>query len=290
MSDTPILQVQGLFHVYSAGTPFERKALDDVNLTINRGEFVALLGHTGSGKSTLVQHLNGLLRPTSGTVLFNGQNIFATKARLHDVRFHIGLLFQYPEYQLFGETVGEDVAFGPANMGLDNTEISRRVERALRMVGLPSDIGDRSPFELSGGQKRRVAIAGVIAMEPEVLILDEPTAGLDPRAHDEILELVRRLHRQRGTTIVLVTHSMDDAAKMADRLCLMKQGHLFLTGAPEDIFRHADALESSGLALPVVTQIMRELNRRGIAVNPACYTLEQAAAALVAYRKGDPLC
>ena len=284
------IQVEHLTHTYMTDSPFAATALEDVSLTIEDGELIGLLGHTGSGKTTLVQHLNGLLRPTSGTVLFNGQDIFATKARLHDVRFHIGLLFQYPEYQLFGETVGEDVAFGPANMGLDNTEISRRVERALRMVGLPSDIGDRSPFELSGGQKRRVAIAGVIAMEPEVLILDEPTAGLDPRAHDEILELVRRLHRQRGTTIVLVTHSMDDAAKMADRLCLMKQGHLFLTGAPEDIFRHADALESSGLALPVVTQIMRELNRRGIAVNPACYTLEQAAAALVAYRKGDPLC
>ncbi len=290
MSDTPILQVDNLSHVYSVGTPFEHDALRDVSLTVKRGEFIALLGHTGSGKSTLVQHLNGLLRPTSGTVRFNGQDIFASKTMLHNVRFHIGLLFQYPEYQLFGETVGEDVGFGPANMGLGNAEISRRVENALRMVGLPTDIGSRSPFELSGGQKRRVAIAGVIAMEPEVLILDEPTAGLDPRAHDEILELIRRLHRKCGTTILLVTHSMEDAAKMADRLCVMKQGSLLLSGTPEEIFRHADALESSGLALPVVTQIMRQLNQRGIAVNPACYTLEQAAAALVAYRKGDALC
>ena len=206
MSETPILQVKNLSHVYSAGTPFEHKALDSVNLSVADGEFVALLGHTGSGKSTLIQHLNGLLRPSSGSVLFHGKDIFLNKADLRSVRFRIGLLFQYPEYQLFGETVAEDVAFGPANMGLDNFEISRRVETALRTVGLPPDIGSRSPFELSGGQKRRVAIAGVVAMEPEVLILDEPTAGLDPRSHDEILELIRRLHRKRGTTIVLVTH------------------------------------------------------------------------------------
>ena len=184
----------------------------------------------------------------------------------------------------------EDVAFGPGNMGLDNYEINRRVENSLRLVGLPSDVASRSPFDLSGGQKRRVAIAGVLAMEPDVLILDEPTAGLDPRAHDEILELIRRLHRKRGTTIILVTHSMDDAARMADRLCVMKKGALFLTGKPEEIFQHADALEQSGLALPQVTQVMQELARRGIAVNPACYTVEQAAQAILAYRKGDPLC
>lgn len=290
MSETPILQVKNLTHVYSAGTPFEHRALDNVNLSIDRGEFVALLGHTGSGKSTLIQHLNGLLRPTSGSVLFNGKDIFESKSRLRSIRFQIGLLFQYPEYQLFGETVEEDVAFGPGNMGLDNYEINRRVEAALRIVGLSADIASRSPFELSGGQKRRVAIAGVIAMEPEVLILDEPTAGLDPRAHDEILELIRRLHRKRGTTIVLVTHSMDDAARMADRLCVMKQGSLFLSGTPKDIFQHADALEASGLALPQVTQVMQELVRRGIAVDPACYTIEQAAQAILAYRKGDPLC
>lgn len=290
MSETPILQVKNLSHVYSAGTPFEHKALDNVNLSIDRGEFVALLGHTGSGKSTLIQHLNGLLRPTSGSVLFNGKDIFESKARLRAVRFRIGLLFQYPEYQLFGESVEEDVAFGPGNMGLDNYEINRRVETALRTVGLPPDIASRSPFELSGGQKRRVAIAGVIAMEPEVLILDEPTAGLDPRAHDEILELIRRLHRKRGTTIVLITHSMDDAARMADRLCVLKEGSLFLSGKPQDIFQHAEALEASGLALPQVTQVMQELIRRGIAVDPACYTIEQAAQAILAYRKGDPLC
>ena len=290
MSETPILQVKDLSHLYSPGTPFAHKALDNINLSIDRGEFVALIGHTGSGKSTLIQHLNGLLRPTSGSVLFNGTNIFSSKSHLRSVRFRIGLLFQYPEYQLFGETVAEDVAFGPGNMGLDNYEINRRVETALRTVGLPSDIAIRSPFELSGGQKRRVAIAGVLAMEPEVLILDEPTAGLDPRAHDEILELIRRLHRKRGTTIVLVTHSMEDAARMADRLCVMKEGRLFLTGKPEEIFRHADALEASGLALPQVTQVMQELVRRGIAVDPACYTVEQAAQAILAYRKGDPLC
>ena len=288
--NTPILQVKNLTHIYSAGTPFEHKALDNVNLTVERGEFVALIGHTGSGKSTLIQHLNGLLRPTRGTVLFDGRDIFESKTRLRTVRFHVGLLFQYPEYQLFGETVEEDVAFGPGNMGLDNYEINRRVENSLRLVGLPSDVASRSPFDLSGGQKRRVAIAGVLAMEPDVLILDEPTAGLDPRAHDEILELIRRLHRKRGTTIILVTHSMDDAARMADRLCVMKKGALFLTGKPEEIFQHADTLEQSGLALPQVTQVMQELARRGIAVNPACYTVEQAAQAILAYRKGDPLC
>ena len=287
---TPILQVQNLTHLYSVGTPFEHKALDNVNLSIKRGEFVALIGHTGSGKSTLIQHLNGLLRPTRGSVLFNGKDIFESKARLRDVRFHVGLLFQYPEYQLFGETVEEDVAFGPGNMGLDNYEINRRVENALRLVGLSADVAAHSPFDLSGGQKRRVAIAGVLAMEPEVLILDEPTAGLDPRAHDEILELIRRLHRKRGTTIILVTHSMDDAARMADRLCVMKEGALFLTGKPEEIFQHAEALEQSGLALPQVTQVMQELARRGIGINPACYTVEQAAQAILAYRKGDPLC
>ena len=269
---TPILQVRNLTHLYSVGTPFEHKALDNVNLSIERGEFVALIGHTGSGKSTLIQHLNGLLRPTRGSVLFNGKHIFESKARLRDVRFHVGLLFQYPEYQLFGETVEEDVAFGPGNMGLDNYEINRRVENALRLVGLSADVAAHSPFDLSGGQKRRVAIAGVLAMEPEVLILDEPTAGLDPRAHDEILELIRRLHRKRGTTIILVTHSMDDAARMADRLCVMKKGSLFLTGKPEEIFQHAEALEQSGLALPQVTQVMQELARRGIGINPACYT------------------
>lgn len=288
--NTPILQVKNLTHLYSVGTPFEHKALDTVNLSIERGEFVALIGHTGSGKSTLIQHLNGLLRPTRGSVLFNGKDIFESKARLRDVRFHVGLLFQYPEYQLFGETVEEDVAFGPGNMGLDNYEINRRVENALRLVGLSADVAAHSPFDLSGGQKRRVAIAGVLAMEPEVLILDEPTAGLDPRAHDEILELIRRLHRKRGTTIILVTHSMDDAARMADRLCVMKEGSLFLTGKPEEIFQHAEALEQSGLALPQVTQVMQELARRGIGINPACYTVEQAAQAILAYRKGDPLC
>ena len=287
---TPILQVRNLTHLYSVGTPFEHKALDNVNLSIERGEFVALIGHTGSGKSTLIQHLNGLLRPTRGSVLFNGKDIFESKACLRDVRFHVGLLFQYPEYQLFGETVEEDVAFGPGNMGLDNYEINRRVENALRLVGLSADVAAHSPFDLSGGQKRRVAIAGVLAMEPEVLILDEPTAGLDPRAHDEILELIRRLHRKRGTTIILVTHSMDDAARMADRLCVMKEGALFLTGKPEEIFQHAEALEQSGLALPQVTQVMQELARRGIGINPACYTVEQAAQAILAYRKGDPLC
>lgn len=290
MSETPILEVRNLTHIYSPHTPFEHRALNNVSLSVKRGEFVALLGQTGSGKSTLIQHLNGLLRPTSGSVLFNGKDIFSSKKRLRSVRFRVGLLFQYPEYQLFGETISEDVAFGPTNMGLDNFEITRRVDSALRMVGLSPEIAGRSPFELSGGQKRRAAIAGIIAMEPDVLVLDEPTAGLDPRAHDEILELVRRLHRKRGTTILLVTHSMEDAAKMADRLCVMKGGELLVSGAPEEVFRHTQLLQSSGLTLPLATQVMCRLAERGLMVDTSCYTLEQAAQALVAYRKGEPLC
>lgn len=286
----PIIQLQNLTHIYSQGTPFQHKALDNINLSIERGEFLALIGHTGSGKSTLIQHLNGLLKPTRGHVLFDGKDIFEDKKRLRSIRFKAGLLFQYPEYQLFGETVAEDVAFGPANMGLDNYEISRRVDNALRLVGLSAEIGRKSPFELSGGQKRRVAIAGILAMEPEVLILDEPTAGLDPRAHDEILELVRRLHRKNGTTIVLVTHSMEDAANMADRLCVMKEGRLLMTGEPSEIFRQADALEQCGLALPATMQVLRRIRERGINVDASCYTIEQAAAALLAYRKGEPRC
>ncbi len=287
---TPILHLRNLTHVYSQGTPFEHRALDGINLSVEKGEFIALIGHTGSGKSTLIQHLNGLLKPSSGKVYLDGRDIFADKAKLRSVRFRVGLLFQYPEYQLFGETVAEDVAFGPANMGLNQYEVSHRVEEALRMVGLPSDIGGKSPFELSGGQKRRVAIAGVLAMQPEVLVLDEPTAGLDPRSHDEILELIRRLHRKNGTTILLVTHSMEDAANMADRLCVMKEGRLLMTGTPEEIFRQADVIQQSGLALPAVTQVMLNLRRRGIPVDTGCYTIEQAAAALVAYRKGETFC
>ena len=283
--EAPILEVRGLSHVYSAGTPFEQKALDDVSLSVRRGEFIAIIGHTGSGKSTLIQHLNGLLRPTAGQVLFHGKDIFSKSTDLRSVRFRIGLLFQYPEYQLFEETVGQDIAFGPANMGLGNHEITRRVADALDAVGLPQSIAEKSPFELSGGQKRRVALAGVLAMQPEILVLDEPTAGLDPAGREEMFDLIRGLHDRRGTTVILVTHSMEDAARVASRLVVMRAGRIFLTGAPSEVFAQADALERSGLTVPQVTKILLELRRRGIPVDTGCYTVEQAVQKLLACRK-----
>ena len=276
--DIPILEVHDLSHVYSKGTPFEHKALDHVNLNVERGEFLAIIGHTGSGKSTLIQHLNGLLRPTDGQVLLHGKNIFASDCDIRRVRFRIGLVFQYPEYQLFEETVGKDIAYGPTNMGLDAAEIERRVAQAMEDVGLDVSLRDKSPFELSGGQKRRVALAGVVAMQPEILVLDEPTAGLDPAGRREMFELIRRLHDLHGTTIVLVTHSMEDAARMADRLVVMQNGRAFLTGKPEEVFARADELEQ-------VTKILLELKKRGIPVDTGCYTIEQAVAQLLAYKQ-----
>ena len=283
--DIPILEVHDLSHVYSKGTPFEQKALDHVNLNVERGEFLAIIGHTGSGKSTLIQHLNGLLRPTDGQVLLHGKNIFAADSDIRHVRFRIGLVFQYPEYQLFEETVGKDIAYGPTNMGLDAAEIERRVAQAMEDVGLDGSLRDKSPFELSGGQKRRVALAGVVAMQPEILVLDEPTAGLDPAGRREIFALIRRLHDVHGTTIVLVTHSMEDAARMADRLVVMQNGRVFLSGKPEEVFARADELEQAGLTVPQVTKILLELKKRGIPVDTGCYTIEQAAAQLLAYKQ-----
>lgn len=283
--DIPILEVHDLSHVYSKGTPFEHKALDHVNLNVERGEFLAIIGHTGSGKSTLIQHLNGLLRPTDGQVLLHGKNIFASDCDIRRVRFRIGLVFQYPEYQLFEETVGKDIAYGPTNMGLDAAEIERRVAQAMEDVGLDVSLRDKSPFELSGGQKRRVALAGVVAMQPEILVLDEPTAGLDPAGRREMFELIRRLHDLHGTTIVLVTHSMEDAARMADRLVVMQNGRVFLTGKPEEVFARADELEQAGLTVQQVTKILLELKKRGIPVDTGCYTIEQAVAQLLAYKQ-----
>ena len=282
---TPILEVRGLSHVYSVGTPFEQKALDDVNLSVDKGEFIAIIGHTGSGKSTLIQHLNGLLRPTTGQVLFHGQDIFQKTSQLRKIRFQIGLLFQYPEYQLFEETVGQDIAYGPANMGLHNSEITRRVSDALDAVGLPQSIAEKSPFELSGGQKRRVALAGVLAMQPEILVLDEPTAGLDPAGREEMFELIRDSHDKRDTTILLVTHSMEDAARVASRLIVMREGQIFLTGAPAQVFGQAEALERAGLTVPQVTKILLALRARGIPVDTRCYTVEQAVQKLLACRE-----
>lgn len=286
----PILQIKNLSHVYSVGTPFEHRALNDINLSIYRGEFIALIGHTGSGKSTLIQHMNGLLRPTEGRVLFHGKNIFHSNVDLRDVRFRIGLVFQYPEYQLFEETVGQDIAYGPENMGLDHREITQRVNEALDAVGLPPDIADQSPFELSGGQKRRVALAGVLAMQPEVLILDEPTAGLDPAGREEMFALISRLHKRRATTIVLVTHSMEDAARVASRLVVLRDGGILMDGTPQGVFAQAPLLERSGLSVPQVTKILQELRWRGIPVDTACYTVEQAVQALWDCKRGVAGC
>lgn len=280
-----ILEVRDLSHVYSKGTPFEQKALDHVNLSVERGEFLAIIGHTGSGKSTLIQHLNGLLRPTEGDVLLHGKSIFSSDNDLRSVRFHIGLVFQYPEYQLFEETIAKDIAYGPTNMGLDAAEIERRVTQAMEDVGLDASLRDKSPFELSGGQKRRVALAGVVAMQPEILVLDEPTAGLDPAGRREMFDLIRRLHDLHGTTIVLVTHSMEDAARMADRLVVMKKGQVFMTGTPEMVFAQAEALEQAGLTVPQVTKVLLELKKRGIPVDTGCYTVEQAVKQLLAYKQ-----
>ena len=288
--EKPILDVRSLSHVYSKGTPFEQKALDHVSLQVMQGEFIAIIGHTGSGKSTLIQHLNGLLKPTGGQVFFHGQDMFAKSANLRNIRFQIGLVFQYPEYQLFEETVEQDIAYGPMNMGLEHDEITRRVQDALEAVGLPQDISDKSPFELSGGQKRRVALAGVIAMQPEILILDEPTAGLDPAGREEMFDLIRDLHEKRGTTVILVTHSMEDAARVASRLVVMKHGKIFMTGTPAEVFSRAEELEQSGLTVPQVTKIMLELQKRGLPVKANCFTVEQAMIQLLACRIGGKRC
>ena len=288
--ENPILDVRSLSHVYSKGTPFEQKALDHVSLQVMQGEFIAIIGHTGSGKSTLIQHLNGLLKPTGGQVFFHGQDMFAKSANLRNIRFQIGLVFQYPEYQLFEETVEQDIAYGPMNMGLEHDEITRRVQDALEAVGLPQDISDKSPFELSGGQKRRVALAGVIAMQPEILILDEPTAGLDPAGREEMFDLIRDLHEKRGTTVILVTHSMEDAARVASRLIVMEHGRILMTGTPAEVFSRAEELEQAGLTVPQVTKIMLELQKRGLPVKANCFTVEQAMIQLLACRIGGKRC
>lgn len=281
----PILELREVSHVYSVGSPFECTALDHISLSIYRGELIGLIGHTGSGKSTLIQHFNGLLRPTSGQVLLDGVDIWSKNRSVREVCFRVGLVFQYPEYQLFEETVAKDIAYGPTNMGLPADEISRRVLDAMQAVGLPAELGGASPFTLSGGQKRRAAIAGILAMQPELLVLDEPTAGLDPQGRAEIFSLLQSLHRDRGMTIVLVTHSMEDAARIASRMIVLQNGTVLTSGTPAETFSQAALLEKAGLDIPQITRVMLELRRRGYAVDPACYTVEQACAALRAYRK-----
>ena len=270
------IKIENLTHIYMPKTPFEKKALDDVNLYIEDGEFIALIGHTGSGKSTLIQHLNGLLEPSSGKILVDNIDITQNGVKLSDIRKKVGLVFQYPEYQLFEETIEKDIAFGPTNLGLSQEEILVRVKRAMEMVGLDYEkYKDVSPFELSGGQKRRVAIAGVIAMEPKVLILDEPTAGLDPKGREDILDQIKKLHDEYKMTIILVSHSMEDVGKLAKRIIVMNHGKVALQGEPKDVFKEIDTLEEIGLGVPQVTYLMRELKRRGFNLSDEVFTVEQ---------------
>ena len=277
-----IIETKQLTHIYSAGTPFERGALLEVDFSAMEGEYLGIIGHTGSGKSTLIQHLNALLKPTSGQVLFQGQDVWADPARTRQTRFQVGLVFQYPEYQLFEETVYKDISFGPKNMGLDEKEVDRRVREAAAFVGLQDDQLEKSPFELSGGQKRRVAIAGVIAMEPKVLILDEPTAGLDPVGVESILGNIRDYHRAHNATVILVSHSMEEVARTVDRLVVVNDGKLPFQGTPRQVFQHGDELEHMGLGVPQLTRVFHRLRAMGADVDPSVYTLEQAKAALLA--------
>ena len=271
------IEIKHLNHIYGQGTIFEQYALKDVNLTIHDGEFIGLIGHTGSGKSTLTQHLNGLLKATSGGILYNGESIYKEGYSMKELRSRVGLVFQYPEHQLFEVDVLSDVCFGPKNQGLSKEECEKRAREALKLVGLKEKYYDASPFELSGGQKRRVAIAGVLAMEPQVLILDEPTAGLDPKGRDEILDQIAYLHKKRNLTVILVSHSMDDIAKYADRIIVMNQGEVMYNDVPKKVFAHYKELEQVGLAAPQVTYIMHELKAHGLNVNTEATTIEEAA-------------
>jgi len=270
-----LLIADHISYVYSAGTAYEKKALNDVSLTINKGEFIGIIGHTGSGKSTLIQHFNGLEKATSGTIYFNGQDIYDKDFNMKSLRSKVGLVFQYPEHQLFETTVLEDVKFGPKNLGLDKLEVDLRAFEAIKQVGLSEKSYDASPFELSGGQKRRVAIAGVLAMKPEILILDEPTAGLDPRGRDEILDQIAKLHKE-GLTVILVSHSMEDVAKYADRIIAMNSGKIAFDGTPKEVFRHYKELERMGLSAPQVTYVMQEMKDLGLPVNTDVSTVEEA--------------
>lgn len=281
----PVLEIKNLSHVYGVDTPFEHVALDNVSLSVGHGEFVGLIGHTGSGKSTLIQHMNGLLKPMSGQVLFEGQDVWQDAKLTRRLRFHVGLVFQYPEYQLFEETVYADIAFGPKNMGLSATEIDERVREAAHFVGVTDEQFEKSPLELSGGQKRRVAIAGVIAMRPGVLILDEPTAGLDPAGCEQILRNICDYHTQTGSTVIIVSHSMDDVARLADRLVVFNHGAIRFDGTPEEVFSQPEELRSIGLAVPAATELAMELKKLGLKLPNSIYTNEQLEKALVALKR-----
>ena len=270
------IKINNLTYIYNPNTAFEKKALDNVSLEIETGEFIGLIGHTGSGKSTLIQHLNGTISPSKGAIFLDGENIYVDKAKIREVRRKVGLAFQYPEHQLFEMTVYKDVAFGPTNMQLSPEEIRNSVVSALDMVGIGEDLYEKSPFELSGGQKRRVAIAGVLAMNPQVLILDEPTAGLDPKGREEILNAIKRLHQERGITVILVSHSMEDVAKLADRILVMHKGKTAMMGTPKEIFCHTEELEQMGLAAPQVSYVFMKLKEKGFDVPLDVYTVEDA--------------
>ena len=284
------MQIEDLTHTYSAGTPFQRSAVEGLSMTVGAGEFLGVIGHTGSGKSTLIQHLNGLLQPTSGRILLEGKDIWADPKKIRDVRFKVGLVFQYPEYQLFEETVYKDIAFGPKNMGLDAEEIDRRVRDAAAFVGLHETLLDKSPFELSGGQKRRVAIAGVIAMEPKVLVLDEPTAGLDPQGRDTILAQIQAYHRAKGAAVVLVSHSMEEIARNVDRIVVLSDGKVYMQGAPKQVFARAHELEQVGLDVPQVTKVAAALKARGLDIDTAVYTVEALEQKLLLLKGGAGGC
>lgn len=282
-----LIEINNLMHVYSPGFPFEKKAVDDISLKIEENEFIGLIGHTGSGKSTFIQHLNGLLKPSSGEIIIDGTRVDKSGANLTDLRKKVGLVFQYPEYQLFEETIERDIAFGPRNLDISEEEVQERVKASMESVGLDYETyKDKSPFELSGGLKRRVAIAGVLAMEPKVLILDEPTAGLDPRGRDEILSEIKSIHENRKITVILVSHSMEDVAKIAERIIVFDKGKVFLDGEPREIFRNEDKLLGVGLGIPQITSLMRTLKKRGLDINEDAITVEEAKESLKKYLRG----
>lgn len=284
------VQVQGLSHVYSKGTPFEKIAIDSIDLTIPAGSFVGLIGHTGSGKSTFIQHLNGLLKPTSGRVLLGDEDIFSGKDSLRRARFRVGLVFQYPEYQLFEDTVYRDIAFGPKNMKLSDREVDERVREAAGFVGVDEALFERSPLELSGGQKRRVAIAGVIAMRPEVLVLDEPTAGLDPAGRAGILANITEYHRRTGSTVLFVSHNMDDVARIAQRIIVFHNGAVAMDGVPAEVFSRSDELEAMGLSVPDAAKLADALRARGLALPKGIYTTDALESALLSLKGGEQPC
>lgn len=282
-----LIEINNLSHVYSPGLPFEKKAVDDISLKIEENEFIGIIGHTGSGKSTFIQHLNGLLKPSSGEIIIDGTRVDKSGSNLTDLRKKVGLVFQYPEYQLFEETIERDIAFGPRNLDISEEEVHERVKASMESVGLDYETyKDKSPFELSGGLKRRVAIAGVLAMEPKVLILDEPTAGLDPRGRDEILSEIKNIHENRKITVILVSHSMEDVAKIAERIIVFDKGKVFLDGEPREIFRNEDKLLGVGLGIPQITSLMRTLKKKGLDINEDAITVEEAKESLKKYLRG----